>query len=69
MIPSALGDHADEFRVWASFVMPPAQLFEIRQIRRGEQAQLEGLCVKSSADSLRNAIVSAQWAPVYPSYL
>jgi malate dehydrogenase (oxaloacetate-decarboxylating) len=35
----------------------------------GEQAQLEGLCVKSSADSLRNAIVSAQWAPVYPSYL
>lgn len=35
----------------------------------GEQAQREGLCVKSSAESLRNAIVSSQWAPVYPSYL
>jgi malate dehydrogenase (oxaloacetate-decarboxylating) len=35
----------------------------------GEQAQREGLCVKSSPESLRNAIVSAQWAPVYPSYL
>lgn len=35
----------------------------------GEQAQREGLCLKSSAESLRNAIVSAQWAPVYPSYL
>jgi len=35
----------------------------------GEQAQSEGLCVKCSAESLRNAIVSSQWAPVYPSYL
>jgi malate dehydrogenase (oxaloacetate-decarboxylating) len=35
----------------------------------GEQAQREGLAAKSSAESLRNAIVSAQWAPVYPSYL
>ncbi|HET7840231.1 MAG TPA: oxaloacetate-decarboxylating malate dehydrogenase, partial [Terriglobia bacterium] len=35
----------------------------------GEQAQREGLCVKSSPESLRNAIVAAQWAPVYPSYL
>ena len=35
----------------------------------GEQAQREGLCVKSSPESLRNAIVSSQWAPVYPSYL
>ena len=34
-----------------------------------EQAQREGLCVKSSPESLRNAIVSSQWAPVYPSYL
>ncbi|PYT98040.1 MAG: hypothetical protein DMG38_17485 [Acidobacteria bacterium] len=33
-----------------------------------EQAQREGLCVKSSPESLRNAIVSSQWAPVYPSY-
>jgi malate dehydrogenase (oxaloacetate-decarboxylating) len=35
----------------------------------GEQAQREGLCVKSSPESLRNAIISSQWAPVYPSYL
>jgi malate dehydrogenase (oxaloacetate-decarboxylating) len=35
----------------------------------GEQAQREGLAVKSSAESLRSAIVSAQWSPVYPSYL
>jgi malate dehydrogenase (oxaloacetate-decarboxylating) len=35
----------------------------------GEQAQREGLCLKSSPESLRNAIVSSQWAPVYPSYL
>ncbi|HEV2194111.1 MAG TPA: NAD-dependent malic enzyme [Candidatus Acidoferrum sp.] len=35
----------------------------------GEQAQREGLCVKSSLESLRNAIVAAQWVPVYPSYL
>ena len=35
----------------------------------GEQAQREGLAVKSSPESLRNAIVSEQWAPVYPSYL
>lgn len=35
----------------------------------GQQAQREGLCVKCSAESLRDSIVSAQWAPVYPSYL
>lgn len=35
----------------------------------GEQAQRDGLAVKSSPESLRNAIVSAQWAPIYPSYL
>jgi malate dehydrogenase (oxaloacetate-decarboxylating) len=35
----------------------------------GEQAQREGLCVRSSAESLRQAIVSAQWAPVYSPYL
>lgn len=35
----------------------------------GEQAQREGLCVKSSPESLRNAIISSQWAPVYTSYL
>jgi malate dehydrogenase (oxaloacetate-decarboxylating) len=35
----------------------------------GKQAQREGLCLKSSPESLRNAIVSSQWAPVYPAYL
>lgn len=35
----------------------------------GEQAQREGLSLKASAESLRSAIVSAQWAPVYPAYL
>jgi malate dehydrogenase (oxaloacetate-decarboxylating) len=35
----------------------------------GEQAQREGLCPKMSSESLRDAIVSAQWAPIYPSYL
>ena len=34
-----------------------------------EQAQREGLCPKMSSDSLRDAIVSAQWAPIYPCYL
>jgi malate dehydrogenase (oxaloacetate-decarboxylating) len=34
-----------------------------------EQAQREGLCPKTSPESLRNAIVSSQWAPIYPSYL
>lgn len=34
-----------------------------------EQAQREGLCLQSSPETLRNAIVSSQWAPVYPSYL
>src|SRR5215472_1715984 len=34
-----------------------------------EQAQSEGLCEKSSQEALRDAIVSSQWAPVYPSYL
>lgn len=35
----------------------------------GEQAQREGLCLKTPPESLRNAIISSQWAPVYPSYL
>lgn len=35
----------------------------------GEQAQREGLCPKMSSESLRDAIVSAQWAPIYPCYL
>jgi malate dehydrogenase (oxaloacetate-decarboxylating) len=34
-----------------------------------EQAQREGLAPKTSPESLRNAIVSSQWAPHYPSYL
>jgi malate dehydrogenase (oxaloacetate-decarboxylating) len=33
-----------------------------------EQAQQEGLCPKTSPESLRNTIVSSQWAPIYPSY-
>jgi len=35
----------------------------------GEQAAREGLCVESSRESLRNRIISLQWAPVYQSYL
>lgn len=35
----------------------------------GEQAQREGLCPIMSSESLRDAIVSAQWAPIYPCYL
>jgi malate dehydrogenase (oxaloacetate-decarboxylating) len=35
----------------------------------GEQAEREGLCVKSSPENLRDAIISSQWAPVYTSYL
>jgi malate dehydrogenase (oxaloacetate-decarboxylating) len=34
-----------------------------------EQAQREGLSPKMPPESLRNAIVSSQWAPSYPSYL
>jgi malate dehydrogenase (oxaloacetate-decarboxylating) len=34
-----------------------------------EQAQREGLAPKISSESLRNTIVSSQWAPHYPSYL
>src|SRR5207253_11377885 len=34
-----------------------------------EQAAREGLCVESSRESLRNRIISLQWAPVYQSYL
>jgi len=34
-----------------------------------EQAQREGLSSKTTPEALRNAIVSAQWAPHYPSYL
>ena len=34
-----------------------------------EQAQREGLAPTMSPESLRNAIVSSQWAPHYPSYL
>src|SRR5215472_1736008 len=35
----------------------------------GEQAQREGLCLETSPESLRNAIISSQWVPVYPSYI
>ena len=34
-----------------------------------EQAQREGLAPKTSPESLRDAIISSQWAPHYPSYL
>ena len=34
-----------------------------------EQAQREGLAPKTAPEVLRNAIISAQWAPHYPSYL
>ena len=34
-----------------------------------EQAQCEGLSPKSTPEELRKAIISAQWAPHYPSYL
>jgi malate dehydrogenase (oxaloacetate-decarboxylating) len=34
-----------------------------------EQAQREALSPKTPPESLRNTIVSAQWAPRYPSYL
>ena len=34
----------------------------------GEQAQREGLCLKTSPESLRNAIICSKCAPVYPSY-
>jgi len=33
-----------------------------------EEAQREGLCPKTSPEALREAIVTAQWAPKYPSY-
>lgn len=33
-----------------------------------EQAQREGLTPKTSPEILRNAMVSSQWAPHYPSY-
>jgi malate dehydrogenase (oxaloacetate-decarboxylating) len=38
-------------------------------IAAAEQAQREGLAPKTSPESLRNAIVSSQWAPHYPFYL
>lgn len=34
-----------------------------------EQAQREGLAPKTSPEALRDAIISAQWSPRYPSYL
>ncbi len=34
-----------------------------------EQAQREGLAPKTAPEVLRNAIIAAQWAPHYPSYL
>ena len=34
-----------------------------------EQAQREGLSPKTAPEALRNAIISAQWAPHYSSYL
>lgn len=34
-----------------------------------EQAQREGLSPKTPPETLRNAIISSQWAPRYPSYL
>lgn len=34
-----------------------------------EQGQREGLAPRTSPESLRNSIVSSQWAPHYPSYL
>lgn len=34
-----------------------------------EQAQREGLAPTKSSDALRDAIISAQWSPRYPSYL
>jgi len=38
-------------------------------IAAAEQAQREGLVPAMSTDSLRDAIVSSQWSPQYPSYL
>jgi malate dehydrogenase (oxaloacetate-decarboxylating) len=34
-----------------------------------QQAQREGLCSAQSPESLRDLIVSSQWAPKYPSYI
>jgi malate dehydrogenase (oxaloacetate-decarboxylating) len=34
-----------------------------------EQAQREGLSPRTTPEALRSAIISAQWAPHYPSYL
>lgn len=69
----ALAQHSPALADQTAPLLPP--LTSLRRaaveiaLAAGEQAQLERLCVKSSAESLRNAIVSAQWAPVYPSYL
>jgi len=38
-------------------------------IAAAEQAQRDGLCPKTSPEVLRDAIISAQWAPHYPSYI
>jgi malate dehydrogenase (oxaloacetate-decarboxylating) len=38
-------------------------------IAAAEQAQREGLAPEVSPESLREGIVSSQWAPHYPSYL
>jgi malate dehydrogenase (oxaloacetate-decarboxylating) len=38
-------------------------------IAAANQAQREGLIPAMSQESLRDAIVSSQWSPQYPSYL
>ena len=69
----ALAKHSPALANRAAPLLPP--LTGLRRaaveiaLAVGEQAQHEGLCVKSSPESLRNAILSSQWAPVYPSYL
>jgi malate dehydrogenase (oxaloacetate-decarboxylating) len=69
----ALAQHSPAVADPAAPLLPP--LTGLRRVAieiafaAGEQAQREDLCVKCSAESLRDAIVSAQWAPVYPSYL
>jgi hypothetical protein len=38
-------------------------------IAAAQQAQHDGLAPAASPETLRSAIVSAQWAPHYPSYV
>jgi malate dehydrogenase (oxaloacetate-decarboxylating) len=69
----ALAQHSPAITDHAAPLLPPLTGLRRAAVEiafaAGEQAQREGLCVKFSPESLRNAIVSAQWAPVYPSYL